>query len=247
MFTYEQIQSLNELELNVYEYVIQNIQKVSTMKIRELADATHVSTTTILRFCTKMGCEGYSEFKLRLKLLPSDEPNYVAQDHTSAMLEFFHKTNTPAFQKKLHDCAELVKNAENIYFLGIGTSGDLGRYGARFFSNIGLYSSSLQDPFYPMPTVDKDHSLLIILSVSGETEMILREIQAYKAHHFKIISITNSDHSTLAKISDEVLSYYMPLEMIGPHYNVTTQVPVIHLIEMLGKKSSSLKNLKHNS
>ncbi len=37
------------------------------MKIRELAEEVHVSTTTILRFCKKVGCEGYSEFRLKLK------------------------------------------------------------------------------------------------------------------------------------------------------------------------------------
>ncbi len=37
------------------------------MKVRELAEEVHVSTTTILRFCKKVGCEGYSEFRLKLK------------------------------------------------------------------------------------------------------------------------------------------------------------------------------------
>lgn len=59
MFRVEEIQSLNELELSVYEYVMQHISAVPYMRIRELAAEAHVSTSTVLRFCRKMGCDGY--------------------------------------------------------------------------------------------------------------------------------------------------------------------------------------------
>ncbi len=57
MFSYEVIQSLNNLELSLYEYIMKNNKKVIYMRIRELADEAHVSTTTILRFCKKLNCE----------------------------------------------------------------------------------------------------------------------------------------------------------------------------------------------
>ena len=66
MFSEEMICSLNDLELEVYKYVVRNADKVCYMRIREFADAAHVSTSTILRFCKKAGCDGYAEFKIRL-------------------------------------------------------------------------------------------------------------------------------------------------------------------------------------
>ena len=65
MFRYEVIQSLNNLELSLYEYIMKNSKKVIYMRIRELAEEAHVSTTTILRFCKKLNCEGFSEFKVK--------------------------------------------------------------------------------------------------------------------------------------------------------------------------------------
>lgn len=50
----------------VYNYVIKNRDKVMYMTIRELADAAGVSTTTILRFCRKLNCEGYLNFAYAL-------------------------------------------------------------------------------------------------------------------------------------------------------------------------------------
>ena len=67
MFSEEMICSLNNLELEVYKYVVRNADKVCYMRIREFADAAHVSTSTILRFCKKAGCDGYAEFKIRLR------------------------------------------------------------------------------------------------------------------------------------------------------------------------------------
>ena len=51
MFTHEMVKSFNQLEMDVYNYIVQNEDKVIYMKVRELADAVHVSTTTVLRFC----------------------------------------------------------------------------------------------------------------------------------------------------------------------------------------------------
>jgi DNA-binding MurR/RpiR family transcriptional regulator len=69
LFTTQQLKTLNDLELGIYQYVQKNMAKIDKMKIRELAGELHCSTTTILRFCRKLDCNGYSEFKLRLKML----------------------------------------------------------------------------------------------------------------------------------------------------------------------------------
>ena len=63
LFTAQQIQSLNELELLVYRYINEHPNTVPFMRIRELAAEAHVSTTTVLHFCKKMGCDGYAQFK----------------------------------------------------------------------------------------------------------------------------------------------------------------------------------------
>lgn len=68
MFTHEMIASFNELETSLYNYISQNSEKVVYMRIRELANETHVSTASILRFCKKINCEGFSEFKVKLKM-----------------------------------------------------------------------------------------------------------------------------------------------------------------------------------
>lgn len=55
MFSYEKIQKLNDLELLVYDHIMKNKQVVIFMTIRELADAVHVSASTVICFCKKDG------------------------------------------------------------------------------------------------------------------------------------------------------------------------------------------------
>ena len=63
VFTYNQVSSLNETEVHIYNYVLNNKEKVLDESIRELAHDAHVSTATIVRFCKKLGCEGFLELK----------------------------------------------------------------------------------------------------------------------------------------------------------------------------------------
>lgn len=49
-FTYTQVNSLNETEAQVYNYIMMNKDKVMNASIRELARDTHVSTATVIRF-----------------------------------------------------------------------------------------------------------------------------------------------------------------------------------------------------
>ncbi|WP_435521182.1 MurR/RpiR family transcriptional regulator, partial [Aeromonas caviae] len=68
MFNNQLVSTLNAFEFKVYNYVIKNHQTVIYMTVRELAEACDVSTATILRFCKKMNCSGYAEFKAYLKM-----------------------------------------------------------------------------------------------------------------------------------------------------------------------------------
>ena len=236
MFSYKQIQSLNELEMEVYNYVILHLDEVATMKIRDLADQAHVSTTTIMRFCNKLDCNGYSEFKVKIKLMHKEKKKSDFFETPQLMQEFFKRAQTKEFDILLDHAADLIMSTHKILFYGIGSSGILGKYGARFFSNIGKYSQYLEDPFYPFPQKYYEGAVLIVLSVQGEQRTVIDQICGYKSQHAKVISITNMETSTVAKMADLNISYYMPLNIVGKNYNITAQVPVVYILETIGRK-----------
>lgn len=236
LFTYEQIADLNETELIIYHYVIKNMEKITKMSIRELSQDSYVSTATILRFCRKMGCEGYSEFKLKLKLFNEKTEIPGIDNEMDMIIQFLELSKSKEFKEKIIQAVSCIKNANNISFLGIGTSGVLGKYGARFFSNIGYYSQYIDDPYYPAPINKIEHNVLIALSVSGETKEVIDQLKMYQSKHSTIITITNRPNSTIDKIADISIYYYVQ-DVVLPHtYNISTQVPVVYILERIARQ-----------
>lgn len=130
---------------------------------------------------------------------------------------------------------QVVREAKQVIFIGLGTSGILGKYGARFFSNLKKFSQYIEDPYFPIME-GMSEAVVIALSVSGETEQIVQMAGEFKKNGCKIISITNKGTSTLSKLSDYNLSYYVTDLDMGNHINITTQIPVIYLIEAIGRR-----------
>ncbi|GAA2917073.1 MurR/RpiR family transcriptional regulator [Enterococcus pseudoavium] len=248
MFDSQKVKELNELEMIVYTFIIENMEQISGLTIRDLSESCHVSTSTILRCLNKLGYSGYSEFKYALKEYltqkgQSFEAFYDANVHVDAFLK---KVNNESYHIVLDPAIDLILSNKHLVFTGIGTSGTLGTYGARYFSNLQFNSYSITDPFIPVPKRGLDTTLVIALSVSGETVEIIKQIEDFKRFGAQILSITNDQHSTIARLADFNISYYMP-EVSGPDptdeaINLTTQVPVVALLEILAQQAYQREN-----
>ena len=241
MFGYKVLQSYNELEMLVYNYIMEHKEEVKYMTIRELAEAVHVSTSTIIRFCKKTGCEGYSEFRVQFKLFLKEENENrkkLTQDNgMDEIMYFLHTVTSTAYEESIVKVTELIQESRQLIFIGIGTSGILGKYGARYFSNIGKFSQYIEDPYYPIEN-DMESTVVIALSESGETQQTLKMAERFKRHNCKLFSITNGSSCTLAKMSDYNLSYFVQKRLVREEYNITTQIPVIYLLETIGRRLS---------
>ena len=235
MFTHDIIASFNELETSLYNYICQNGEKVAYMRIRELADETHVSTATILRFCRKLNCEGFSEFKVMLKIHLGENKKTILKSSEYSVAEFFERTLKGDIEEKIRKAANLVTEAESVIFIGIGSSGILAEYGARYFSSLGTFSMYIKDPLFPIHSQLRHNSVTIALSVSGENNFTVTHLNQLKQEGNKVISITNNKHSTIAKISDINIPYYVTEEWFE-NANITTQIPVMYILETMARE-----------
>jgi DNA-binding MurR/RpiR family transcriptional regulator len=249
LFTNEMIQSFNDLEMLLYNYVTKNIDKVIYMRIRELSDETHVSTSSILRFCRKLNCDGFSEFKIKLKLYLDRNEQENLKSTKYYLSEFLERTMKGNFETYIQETAEMVIQSNKVIFVGTGSSGILAEYGARYFSSLGKFSTFIKDPFYPINSKELKNSTAIILSVSGETDHTLHLANQLKLEGCNIISITNSKDCQLAKISDINIAYYVTEVYVGES-NITSQLPVMYILEESAhsvKKNSKIYNNEHKA
>lgn len=248
MFTSTEIQTFNDLDHILFKYITENIHKVPYMKIRELSNESNISTSTILRFCKKNNCDGFSEFKVKLKIYSNERASTLPQMHSSdgSIPEFFERVLNGNFQHYFNLALDTLIESTNIVFFGIGTSGILAEYGARYFSNLDNFALHINDPFFPLNRFNFDKKTsLIVLSVSGETDMLIHQINKAKLQNCTIISITNTKNCTLAKISDINIPYYVS-EQVYAETNITSQLPVIYILETLAKQLSNRKNIKED-
>lgn len=66
-FLPEQVRTLNELETATFNFILSNLSSIDKMSVRQLAQAVHVSTATVMRMTRKLGFEGWLELKYYLK------------------------------------------------------------------------------------------------------------------------------------------------------------------------------------
>ena len=167
LFTPQQIKNLNELELLVYQYIIEHPNTVPFMRIRELAAEAHVSTTTVLHFCKKVGCDGYAQFKWKLKEQAGSAQGSRLPDTLGELQNFLWKVGTPEYDAALDEAAGMIARAERVFLVGIGNSGSIAEYGARYLSNLGKFALGVTDPFYPITVTPNKDARTLTISDNG--------------------------------------------------------------------------------
>ncbi len=231
----ESLKNLTSTEISIYNYILANINKIPSMNIRYLANRTNASTSSIIRCLKKMGYSGFQEFKYgvsnRLKYANSKPKK---NDLISYEQNYFNQNLEQRYKEKINSIKKIILSAKEIVFFGIGTSGILAQYGARQFSNFGLNAKFINDPFFPLNLrgINKS-SVGIVLSVSGETSQIIKMTKNFKQLGSKVISITNNNFNSVAQLSDLNLDYNIKEETIHKTLNVTTQAPVIFLLDLI--------------
>ena len=173
MFTKEMMDTFTDLDLAVYDCIVKNRGRISRMPIKELAAMAHVSTATILRFCRKCGADGYSEFKLKYREHLEGKRDALKDDGTAELQSFVNQVRSEDFQESIEKAFQYLRESRCTIFIGVGSSGMLGKYGARYFSNVGHFSLFIDDPWLPVLQDLAENTVTIALSESGLTSQTI--------------------------------------------------------------------------
>src|SRR5262249_32948796 len=121
---------LSALEKKLAQLVLQDVDVVVNSSISELAERAGVSAPTVTRFCRRLGCQSYSDFKVQLAKMPyvglrylmpetpTGTPEEVAEDIVAkaqnALFQFHRQLDLNAMNK----AAQLLRGAEFIHAFG---------------------------------------------------------------------------------------------------------------------------------
>lgn len=239
LFSKQALSEFSDLDYEVYNFILKNSEKISYMTIREMAKEAHVSTTTITRFCRKLNCDGFSEFKVKYKLETEKQKNNSKRYDFSIVLDFLERADTEAFQNQLDEISSVIASKKHVVFLGVGNSGIIADYASRYFCNVGIFSTGVNNPLFPINLEVPSETIIITLSVEGEVGTLIQNSEIFKRSNATVVSITNSKNSTLAKLSDYNISYYIQRELAYEKtwgkIDITSQIPAVYIIEALAK------------
>lgn len=214
--TFDRVNALKSVATNKERKLIEGLEtirpdKLVYMSITELAAQLKVAEATVVRFCKKLGYNGFQDFKLSL----SKELGTGSQSEVSSAVKRIARQMTDAINEtsyamdydKCMEIARLLVGARKIGAFGVGNSAVTAMEISNVLARIGINVTMTSDPhLQAMITSNMTQTdVVILISVSGSTKDIIDVAEIAKKNGVKTVVITCYDCSPLAKFGDYVL------------------------------------------
>lgn len=212
--------TLNEQEQKVARYVLEHPQETVRLPINELARRTATGDATVLRFCKKVGTQGYGDFKIRLAqdLAGARLATYASREASdtlavalcksvSADVKAMEDTLAIADAEALVAASAALLGARRVDVYGSGGAAvaaeelqfKLARVGVRCMAHRDGEMQFMSASLLGAPDV------AIGISHSGESNVVCEALAEAKAHGATAVAITNHPVSPLASLADVTL------------------------------------------
>lgn len=199
---------LNPNDLIIWKYVYQHKEQCLNMNIETLAELCNVSRSTVMRFAQKIGMSGYSELKACLRL----EMDESAMDAPGNLSKLVCDSNVKAirhFQSQNYDkICSLLYHSKRIFLYGTGQAqrSVCGEFRRMMLSlNILVNDIPAEGELRKISRLMTPEDTLLIISKSGESEVIKNIMFELNSRGVPTISLTRYGNNTLAKMSTENL------------------------------------------
>lgn len=183
--------NLTNAESYTWQIIQENYEKIPQLSISELAELAHVSLSTVNRTVRKKGFEGYGEFRYSIREKKLPEINGFSKEVLGAIAknqEELLKTIENISAEEIEKAVELIQESEEILIFSRGLStnvaDELMKKLQLFRKRVSLHDDSKYMAYYAQFVNEK--SLIIVLSLSGETVEILNALRIAKAQNPKI-------------------------------------------------------------
>jgi glucokinase len=226
--------SLSAAESRVADLVLSQPRGVLNDPIVEIAKRAGVSQPTVVRFCRSLGCEGLSDFKLKLAsgltgTIPVTHTQVKRTDSThelgakvldntaSAVLKVRDQLNSEAIDRAI----ALLLKARRIDVYALGNYSMIAQDAQYKFLRLGVPTAAYTDSRLQVlaATALGAGDVVVVVSGSGKIAELLKAVDIAMAAGAAVIAITPS-HAPLAKKATVTI-------VIDHPEDVTTHIPMI--------------------
>ena len=233
------------------EYMIKFPEKIGYLSIKQLADASGVSVATIVRFCNRLGYNGYIElgqevqksiqFELSTHMRygigrDTAQKRKVHKDSTferiiSIEMDSIEQMSNSVKRDDVETCIAWMSQADNVVVIGNMGSASLASYfgyaAGKVIDKVDIINQTGAETHSAIQKINQD-SLIFIIAYPRYPEPTIKMGRICKEKGCRIISITNNSNSPAVHFSD--LVFIVPISMTSIVDSFAAPITFIHAL-----------------
>lgn len=243
--------SLNQFtpaERRVAEAVLANPHATVTWSISDAARICKVSEPSVIRFCRRIGFDGFPGFRLRMAqamaVLVQEEPEDELGEGdptTLAMLRHFERSaksindlRMDIDAKAMEAAVDALVSARRVDLYGFGGSGFLVAEAQHRMAYLGIPSVAYSDPTLQMVSASalKPGDAVLVLSFSGVTSYLLGNMELARNAGARIVAMSPAG-SAVAQLADVNIAMNAYRSSTAFNFLPTERVSMYVMLDML--------------
>jgi DNA-binding MurR/RpiR family transcriptional regulator len=217
-------ESFSKGQRRIAQYILDNYDKAAFMTAAKLGKATQVSESTVVRFASQLGYEGYPEMQKALQELVRGRLTSIQRiqvsreqmDHQDILGSVMQRdmgsihTAIDQLDRSAFDSAvDKLLHARHIYILGVRSSaylaGYLHFYFHLIFPNVTLVQNMAGGEIFEQMVRIGPGDVIVGISFPRYSKLAVSAVEFAHSRGAEVVAITDSKMSPLYKLSDAAL------------------------------------------
>ena len=209
---------LHRAEKKIADALLENPEAIENRTLAQMSAGSGASEATIVRFCRRLGFDGYTALKDAFTQANHRDPvsliNIREQDSMASILEKLYRNNLEVLSEtmaiKTNDyerVLEVLLRAKSIHFFAVGDACVVAKLCYMKFRRIGVSCTAEEDVMCQMITAGNltSDDVAIAVSYEGRSRNVVEAMKIAKERGATTISITRRERSPLLQYSDITL------------------------------------------
>lgn len=204
-------------EQEIADYVLKNFNEIPGQSLARLSEECGCGQATIIRFCRRIGCRNFLEFKEKLRDFKPSDPQISSysirkESSVSDMIKGIQHLYLDTMKRvddlnpphKYEEASQHIVRSNRIFLFAIGDALVPCLYAHYRFSRIGLSCLFSEDADMQLIHASEVNARDVVIAVShsGETRHIVRAVEAAHRAGAYVLGITQTSRSSMTPYCD---------------------------------------------
>lgn len=235
-FTRIDTSSFTDNDYQILEFIQSHQLRVTQLTLHELAGQIYTSEATLIRFCQKIGLEGFNELKYLIKqeLTEQKASPSLFRDKIDQQINSFNTLLQSIDMKQLKKAVDLICNEHPLYIHGRSLSAVPAKYLYTVLNSLDRRCILIEDLHLinSISRTAQPGATILIVSASAPLETYETIIHSAKQNKSHVILIASNAQSSLIKLVDICLLSNDP-SIIHHQTDVNTRIEILSIIQLL--------------